>query len=337
MSLHAARWWRAAGSGQALCELCPRSCLLREGQSGFCGVRFLEDGILKTRVWGATSGLCVDPIEKKPLYHFLPGSEVLSFGMLGCTLACSFCQNAGLSRGEDLQRLIPARPEDIVCLARAQNCLSVAFTYNEPIVSAEWCLEVAAACREAGLRTVAVTSGYVSELAREDFFAGMDAANVDLKAFSEAFYRRHCAGRLQPVLEALEDLAREGRVWLELTTLLIPGENDSESEIAFLSDWIGAHLGIDIPLHFSAFHPAHHMLEHPRTPLHTLRRAREIARLKGLRFVYTGNLQDEEGSSTLCPQCQRPLIRRDGFRMRAMELRQGRCPDCEAPIPGLFS
>lgn len=331
-----ARWWRAISSEQALCELCPRACLLREGQVGFCGVRRMEDGGLKTLAWGATSGLCADPIEKKPLYHFLPGSRVLSFGMLGCTLGCSFCQNASLSRGRDLHLLRPTRPEDIARLAEAEDCLSVAFTYNEPIVSAEWCLEVAAACREAGLRTVAVTSGYVSGVARKDFFTGMDAANVDLKAFSDSFYRRYCAGKLQPVLETLEELAQEGRVWLEVTTLLIPGENDGEAELHALSDWLLTHLGPDVPLHFTAFHPAHHLRDHPRTSLRSLRRAREIARSRGIRFIYTGNVQDEEGSTTFCPKCGEALITRDGFTLTRMSLRGDRCPICGVLIPGHF-
>ena len=336
MSLHPARWWRQAGPGTARCELCPRGCLLKEGQTGFCGVRRMEGGALRTLAFGTTSGLCVDPIEKKPLYHFLPGSRVLSFGMLGCTLNCDFCQNAGLSRGVDPALLSPASIPEIVAIARAEGCLGVAFTYNEPIVSAEWCLEVAAACREAGLRTVAVSSGYVSGAARSEFFGAMDAANVDLKSFSEAFYRRHCQGHLQPVLETLEAIAHEGRTWLELTTLLIPGENDGEGELRALAQWIAEHLGRDVPLHFSAFHPAHRLQDRPPTPLSTLRRAREIALEQGLRHVYTGNVPDAEGSATWCPGCGGKLIARQGFRILSNRLGAGRCPDCGALIPGRF-
>ncbi len=296
----------------------------------------MEGGALQTAVFGTTSGLCVDPMEKKPLYHFLPGSPVLSFGMLGCTLACDFCQNASLSQGMELPRLRPASIEELVRIALEQACIGVAFTYNEPVVSAEWCLEVAAACREAGLRTLAVSSGYISGEARAEFFGAMDAINVDIKGFSEAFYRRHCQGHLQPVLETLEYLAKEGRTWLEVTTLIIPGENDGKDEIAALSDWIAEHLGRDVPLHFSAFHPAHRLLDLPRTPPSTLRRAREIARTRGLRYVYTGNILDAEGSTTLCPGCGTALIERQGFRVLSNRVEGSRCPDCGTGLPGRF-
>ncbi len=337
MTLPPARWWQDVGAGRVLCELCPRNCLLSEGRTGFCGVRRMEGGELRIAAFGATSGLCVDPVEKKPLYHFLPGSRVLSFGMQGCTLACDFCQNAGLSQGSDWGSLRPIRPEELVRLAKAQDCLGVAFTYNEPIVSIEWCLEVAAACREAGLQTLAVTSGYISSAARPEFFGAMDAANVDLKSFSEAFYRRHCQGRLRPVLETLEYLAQEGRIWLEVTTLLIPGENDGEREIRALSQWMADHLGTEVPLHFSAFHPAHRLLYRPRTPSSTLRRAREIAKDCGLGYVYTGNVLDAEGSTTFCAACGKALIEREGFQVLLNRVREGRCPDCGALIPGRFA
>lgn len=336
MSLHPARWWHPIAPDTARCELCPRGCLLKEGRTGFCGMRRMEGGTLRALVFGATSGLCVDPIEKKPLYHFQPGSRALSFGTLGCTLACDFCQNAGLSRGRDLGMLRPGSLDAIVRAAQAEGCGSVAFTYNEPIVSAEWCLEVAAACREAGLCTLAITSGYVSGSARTEFFGAMDAANVDLKSFSEAFYRRHCQGHLQPVLETLEYLAKEGRTWLEVTTLLIPGENDGEREIGALAEWIAEHLGRDIPLHFSAFHPAYRLLDLPPTPAPTLHRAREIAMARGLRFVYTGNILDPKGSATFCPGCGKALITREGFQVLEELLREGHCPQCGANIPGRF-
>ena len=336
MTPHAARWWREAGPGKAFCELCPHGCLLREGQTGFCGVRRFESGALKSLVFGATSGICVDPIEKKPLYHFLPGSRVLSFGTLGCTLACDFCQNASLSQEKEFDQLRPARIDDLVALAKAHDCIGVAFTYNEPIVSSEWCLEVAAAFRQAGLQTVAVTSGYISRMAREEFFGAMDATNVDLKSFSETFYKRHCLGSLQPVLETLEYLAKEKRVWLEVTTLIIPGENDDEREIRDLAEWMVSHLGPQIPLHFSAFHPAHRLTDHPRTPSFTLRRAREIAMECGLAFVYTGNILDPEGSTTFCAACGRALIERDGFQVTQNRQEENRCPDCGTHLPGRF-
>lgn len=336
MNLYEARWWKRDGSAKVICELCPHGCRLAEGQTGFCGVRQVEGGALKTSVFGGTRGLCVDPIEKKPLYHFLPGSRVLSFGMRGCTLACDFCQNASLSQDFRDLELTTTRPEDLVRLAQAQGCASVAFTYNEPIVSAEWCLEVAAACQEAGLLTVAVTSGYIEGAARTDFFETMDAANVDLKSFSEAFYRKRCRGRLQPVLETLEYLAKDTRTWLEITTLLIPGENDDEREIAALLDWIGHHLGPEIPLHFTAFHPAHHLRDRPRTPTATLQRARSLALERGLAFVYTGNIQDEEGGITVCPRCGEKLIKREYFQVLRNRIRKGYCPDCGDRIAGRF-
>ncbi len=336
MTLREARWWKRGESAKVLCELCPHRCRLGEGQTGFCGVRRVEGGALKTSVFGGTSGLCVDPIEKKPLYHFRPGSRVLSFGMRGCALACDFCQNASLSQDPGAPELFPARPQDIVRLALEHGCAGVAFTYNEPIVSAEWCLEVAAACREADLRTVAVTSGYIDGAARADFFEAMDAANVDLKSFSDTFYRRHCRGRLQPVLETLEYLARGTQVWLEITTLLIPGENDAEGEIADLLDWVAHHLGTEIPLHFSAFHPAHRLLDRPRTPEETLQRARALAMERGLVFVYTGNIQDEKGGTTRCSHCHADLITRQGFQVLRNRVRAGHCPDCGARVAGRF-
>jgi len=335
--LHEARWWKKDGSAKVLCELCPHRCRLAEGQTGFCGVRHVEGGALKTLVFGGTSGLCVDPIEKKPLYHFLPGSRVLSFGMRGCTLACDFCQNASMSQGTGDPKLSATRPEDLVRLALEWGCASVAFTYNEPIVSAEWCLDVAAACHEADLLTVAVTSGYIEGAARADFFGAMDAANVDLKSFSDTFYRKHCRGSLQPVLETMEYLAKETRTWLEITTLLIPGENDDEGEIAALLDWIGHHLGTEIPLHFSAFHPAHRLRERPCTPEATLQHARSLALKRGLAFVYTGNIRDMEGGITVCPRCSGKLIKREGFQVLRNQVREGLCPDCGERIAGRFA
>jgi len=335
--LHEARWWKRNDSARVLCELCPHHCRLAEGQMGFCGVRHVEGGALKTSVFGGTSGLCVDPIEKKPLYHFLPGSRVLSFGMRGCILACDFCQNASLSQDFGDPELSAARPEDIVRLALEHGCASVAFTYNEPIVSAEWCLEVAAACHEAGLLTVAVTSGYIEGAARTDFFGAMDAANVDLKSFSDTFYRKHCRGSLQPVLEMLEYLAKETRTWLEITTLLIPGENDDERETAALLDWIGQYLGTEIPLHFSAFHPAHRLLDRPRPPPPHLQRARSLPPEGGPAFRLTGKLQDEEGGITRRSPCSENPTLRQGFQGRRDNIQKSHCPDCGTLIPGRFA
>ncbi len=279
----------------------------------------------------------MDPIEKKPLYHFLPGTEVLSFGSLGCNLSCTFCQNWSLSRADDLSRLEASTPEAIVRTALAHRCAGVAFTYNEPVVSAEYCLEVAQACHEAGLKTMAVTAGYISGAAREAFFQGMDAANVDLKGFSEAFYHHYCGARLAPVMETLEYLARETRVWLELTTLLIPGANDTHAELEAFTAWVANNLGQEVPLHFSAFHPAHHLLDRPATPLESLQQARGIARQNGLHFVYLGNVRGPEGSTTFCPGCGAVVLARDGYRVTARNLAGGACAACGRVVPGRFA
>jgi pyruvate formate lyase activating enzyme len=299
-------------------------------------MRANRDGALRTAARGVVSGLCVDPIEKKPLYHFLPGTEVLSFGTLGCNLGCRFCQNWSLSRGRDLSLLQPATPEAIVRQALGAMCSGVAFTYNEPIISAEFCIDVAQACREAGLRTVAVTAGYIGGPAREAFFGAMDAANVDLKGFSEAFYRDCCGAELGPVLETLEYLAGSARTWLEVTTLLIPGANDAPGELAALAEWLAGHLGPEVPLHFTAFHPDYQMTDRPPTPLATLQRARETARAAGIRHVYLGNVRGADGGTTRCPGCGRPLIVRDGFRVVRMELAAGACPVCRHRLAGRF-
>lgn len=332
--MKAARWWRPMEGGRVLCELCPRGCSLAEGQKGYCQARRVEGHALVTDAYGVSSGFCVDPIEKKPLYHFHPGAQVLSFGTSGCNLGCSFCQNWPLSRGQ--ARLHATQPEDIVRMAQAQECLGVAFTYNEPIVSAEFCIDVALACREAGLATIAVTSGYISDKAREAFFDAMDAANVDLKGFTEAFYRDYCAGRLAPVLETLAYLARRKRTWLEVTTLLIPGANDDEQGLQAQARWMVEHLGTEVPLHFSAFHPDYRLMDRPRTPLASLQRAREIAEGQGLRHVYLGNVRDEDGGTTWCHACGRCLIEREGFEVAFLDLVRGTCPECGATLAGVF-
>ncbi len=336
MTLPVARWWHLDENGRVVCELCPRSCTLAEGQAGYCGVRSNAGGSLRTAVTGSTSGLSVDPIEKKPLYHFLPGTKVLSFGSVGCNLGCTFCQNWGLSQTDDFSRLQASSPEDIVRMALAQRCSGVAFTYNEPIISAEYCLEVAQACHEAGLKTLAVTAGYISGGAREAFFQGMDATNVDLKGFSEAFYRDYCRARLRPVLETLEYLVQETHVWTEITTLLIPGGNDSEAELESLSTWVADRLGRDVPVHLSAFHPDFRLLDRPGTPFSTLQRAKAIARSKGLNYVYLGNARNPEGSTTFCPSCGETLITRDGYNLTSNRLRDGACGACGKVILGVF-
>ena len=336
--LYPARHWHRQADGRFRCEVCPHGCALREGQTGRCAVRRRAGDRMVLAAYGRTSGFAVDPIEKKPLHHFLPGSSILSFGTVGCNLSCRFCQNWDLSRSRDLGRLTErAAPEAVAAAARRLGCRSVAFTYNEPAIFLEYVSDVAEACHAEGLATVAVTAGYLEDAARRDFFAHLDAANVDLKAFSEDFYRRVAGGSLQPVLDTLRHLVHETAVWTEITTLLIPGLNDSDGEVRRLATWIATELGPDVPLHFSAFHPDHRMLDRPPTPLATLRRARALAREAGLRFVYTGNLRDPEGEATPCPACGAAAIRRDGYRLLALDLDAGgRCLRCGACLPGRF-
>ncbi|MFN3409839.1 MAG: AmmeMemoRadiSam system radical SAM enzyme [Limisphaerales bacterium] len=336
-STYPARWWAPLPDGRLECRLCPRECKLQDGQRGFCFVRRRVGDRLVLTTYGRSSGFCVDPIEKKPLNHFYPGTSVLSFGTAGCNLGCRFCQNWDISKARAFDRLADAaRPETIARAARELGCRSVAFTYNDPVIFAEYALDVAAACRAVGVATVAVTAGYITAEARPEFYAGMDAANVDLKGFSEAFYRRLCFGELAPVLETLEYLKRETKVWFEITTLLIPGENDSDAELHAAAEWVAEHLGPDVPWHFTAFHPDFKLLDHPPTPPATLRRARAIARSKGLHYVYTGNVHDAEGGSTWCPGCGACVIERDWYVLGRWGLRGNRCASCGTEIAGHF-
>ncbi len=337
--LYPARHWQRVEDGRIRCEVCPHRCVLGEGQQGRCIVRQRVGDRMVLTAYGRTSGFCVDPIEKKPLHHFFPGSSVLSFGTVGCNLSCRFCQNWNLSRSRDLSLLhYRATPEAIAESAHHQGCRSVAFTYNEPATSLEFVSDVAEACHAQGIATVAVTAGYLEEAARRDFFTHLDAANVDLKAFSDGFYRRVVGGSLGPVLDTLRYLVHETKVWTEITTLLIPGLNDSDDEIRRLSDWIASDLGVEVPLHFSAFHPDHRMLDLPPTPRATLTRARNLAREAGLNYVYTGNVHDLEGETTCCPGCGRAVIQRDGYQLQDLRLQEdGTCGRCGRQIPGIFA
>jgi pyruvate formate lyase activating enzyme len=335
------RYWQILADGRLQCDLCPRFCRLRDGQRGLCFVRGRKGDELLLTTYGRSSGFCIDPIEKKPLHHFLPGTPVLSFGTAGCNLACRFCQNWDISKSRAFDRLQErATPEAIAAAAVAAGCRSVAFTYNDPVIFLEYAVDTAIACREHGLKTVAVTAGYICEQPRDEFFRHMDAANVDLKAFTERFYRELCGGHLAPVLETLEYLSSESKVWLEITDLLIPGENDSRAEIAALSEWVLDRLGPGIPLHFTAFHPDWKMTDTPPTPASTLRRSREIALDAGLRHVYTGNVRDSRGSSTYCHACGALLIGRDGYELHtwALDVDTGgaTCRACGAAIAGVF-
>ena len=332
------RWWHKLDDGRIQCDLCPRDCKLHEGQRGACFVRKMEGGEMILTTYGRSSGFCIDPIEKKPLAHFYPGSSVFSFGTAGCNLACKFCQNWDISKSREMDRLMDqAKPEEIAQAAARNGCKSVAFTYNDPVIFAEYAMDVADACHARGIKTVAVTAGYMHDQARREFYAKMDAANVDLKAFTEAFYFKLTGAHLQPVLDTLIYLKRETQVWLEITTLLIPGKNDSDEEITALSQWIAKELGPDVPLHFSAFHPDHKMLDTPATPPATLKRARDIALKTGLHYVYTGNVHNIEGDTTFCPACKTPLIVRDWYQIQDYRLTDdGHCPQCQTKIAGHF-
>jgi pyruvate formate lyase activating enzyme len=332
------RYWHHREDGRVQCDLCPRHCALHEGQRGLCFGRARRGDAIVLTTYGRSTGFAVDPIEKKPLFHFYPASRVLSFGTAGCNLACRFCQNWDISKARTDDVLgAAASPDEVAAEAARLGCRSVAFTYNDPVAFHEYAVDTARACRERGIATVAVTAGYVDPEPRAEFYECVDAANIDLKSFDDAFYRRWCGGRLAPVLETLEYVARHTATWLEVTTLLIPGLNDSPAEVSALSAWVAGHLGPDTPLHFSAFHPAFRMTGRPPTPAATLSEARRLARAEGLRFAYTGNMADPEGQSTRCAGCGAMLVGRDRYRLTAWGLAAGgRCAACGRACPGLF-
>ncbi|MEW5757095.1 MAG: AmmeMemoRadiSam system radical SAM enzyme [Pseudomonadota bacterium] len=332
------RYWHALEDGRVQCDLCPRYCKLHEGQRGLCFVRANVDNKVVLTTYGRSSGYCIDPIEKKPLNQFLPGTPILSFGTAGCNLACKFCQNWDISKSREIDTLADeAAPELVARAAEELGCRSVAYTYNDPIIFHEYAIDVAKACRTRGIKSVAVTSGYVCEEPRAEFYQYMDAANVDLKAFTDDFYFKLCGGHLQPVLDTLVYLKHHTQVWIELTTLLIPGENDSESEIQAMTQWVVEHLGPDVPMHFTAFHPDWKMLDKPPTPPHTLTRARQIAVANGVRYAYTGNVHDVAGQSTYCHQCGQTLIGRDWYVLSDWNLTpEGRCNKCGTACAGVF-
>ncbi len=337
-SAYPGRWWHLIADGRLQCDLCPRDCKLHEGQRGACFVRQRIDDRMVLTTYGRSSGFCLDPIEKKPLNHFFPGSSVLSFGTAGCNLACKFCQNWDISKSRDMDRLMDlARPDQIAAAAEAASSKSVAFTYNDPVIFAEYAMDVADACHERGIKTVAVTAGYMHDAPRREFYAKMDAANVDLKGFTDEFYVKLTGSTLQPVLDTLKYLRHETDVWFEITTLLIPTKNDSDEELYQLSKWVAAELGADVPLHFTAFHPDYRMNDLPPTPPATLTRARKIAMGEGLRYVYTGNVHDSEGGTTFCPGCGTSLIVRDWYKILIYRISaEGRCIHCGSEVAGRF-
>ncbi len=336
--MKAARFWHMTDAGRVQCDVCPRDCTLSEGQRGLCFVRQRSGDEMVLTTYGRSSGFCVDPIEKKPLAHFYPGSSVLSFGTAGCNLSCKFCQNWDISKSREMESLADsAGPEDIARAAKQAGCKSVAFTYNDPVIFLEYAMDVADACRAEGIQSVAVTAGYMRDAPRRAFYEKIDAANVDLKAFTEDFYRKITSAELEPVKDTLRYLVRETSVWTEITTLLIPGLNDGDVELGALAEFVHRELGAEVPLHFSAFHPDYKMRDIPATPPETLRRARAIAKGVGLRHVYTGNVHDPEGDTTCCASCGRSVIERDWYELVAYRLdARGRC-ECGAALAGRFS
>ncbi len=332
------KYWHKLEDGRIQCDLCPRFCKLREGQRGLCFVRErLHDQIVLT-TYGRSSGFCIDPIEKKPLNHFLPGTPVLSFGTAGCNLACKYCQNWDISKSREMKTLADrATPEMLAEAAERYGCRSVAYTYNDPVIFHEYAIDTAKACRARGIKSVAVTAGYVCPEPRAEFYQWMDAANVDLKGFTEEFYWKVTGGHLEPVLDTLKYIKHETDVWLEITTLVIPGYNDSEKEIDEMTQWVVDELGPDVPMHFTAFHPDYKMQDVPPTPPQTLVRAREIAMKNGVRYAYTGNVHDNEGQSTYCHHCGKKLIGRDWYVLSEWNLTpEGHCKFCNTPCAGVF-
>lgn len=332
-----ANFWHKLDENSIQCNVCPRYCKLHEGQRGFCFVRQNIGHELILTTYGRSSGFCIDPIEKKPLNHFYPGTPVLSFGTAGCNLGCKFCQNWDISKSREFDRLTDeASPNKIAQVAKELGCASVAFTYNDPTIFLEYAMDVADACRREGIKTVAVTAGYITSDARKEFYRHIDAANVDLKAFTNDFYQKVTSGELEPVLETLKYLKHQTDVWFEITTLLIPGQNDSDQELNAMTEWIAKELGVDVPLHFTAFHPDFKMTDIASTPFLTLQKARCIALSKGMRYVYTGNVHDAEGSSTYCHNCGQLLIERDWYKLGHYNLDENVCRFCKTECAGHF-
>ena len=332
------KWWHTLEDGRIECDLCPRACRLADGQRAFCFVRQNVGGEMLLTTYGRSTGFCIDPIEKKPLNHFYPGTSVLSFGTAGCNLGCRFCQNWDISKAREVELASAwATPDRIAQAAAEAGARSVAATYNDPVIFAEYAIDTFKACHQRDIKTVAVSAGYITPQARPAFYEHLDAVNVDLKAFTEHFYHKLTFAHLDPVLDTLQWIHNETDTWLEVTTLLIPGHNDSEEEIDRLSAWFVEHLGPDVPLHFSAFHPDFKMTDVPRTPPETLFRAREQALGHGIHHVYSGNVHSPETQSTYCAGCGALLIERDWYQLGRWGLdSRGRCSACQHPLAGRF-
>lgn len=332
-----ARWWQKENDGKILCTLCPRFCKIDEGQSGFCFIRKVENGKLISTGYGHPTGFAIDPIEKKPMNHFLPGSKILSFGTAGCNLGCKFCQNWLMSKAKSSEtKSISASPEDVINIAIEYKVPSIAYTYNEPTIFGEYVIDISKLGREAGIKSVMVTAGYITSEARKEVYQFIDAANVDLKSFSEIFYHKLTNSHLEPILDTFKWLKNETNIWFEITNLLIPDENDSNDEIKNMCEWILINLGDEIPIHFSAFHPDFKMTDKKSTPLKTLIKAKNIANEIGLKFIYIGNVLTKDEQSTFCPNCKKKLIGRDGFSVSINNLKNGCCKFCNYKINGIF-
>jgi len=332
-------FWKSTGSNNISCLLCPQSCKLEIDERGKCYIRQNINGQMVLTSYGLTSGIAVDPVEKKPLYHFYPGSQILSFGTAGCNLNCSFCQNWSISKAKDNERLsVRATPQDLVKLCTDNKTPMIAFTYNDPVIFIEYVMDTAQLCHEEKIKTVAVTSGYINKKPAVEFFKHIDAANVDLKSFNNLFYEKYCGAKLKPVLNTLEYIREHTKTWLEITTLIIPGLNDDPGEFKRMADWVKSHLGCDTPWHLSAFYPSYLLNDIPPTPPSSLKNLREMAMERGLRYVYTGNVRDEIGANTYCPECKLKLIDRFGYDVRIHPgfSNSSKCPECNQLISGKY-
>lgn len=332
-----ASWWQLIDNNKIECQLCPRYCRIPSGSHGFCFIRKNIDGELYNTAYGRMDGFANDPIEKKPLYHFYPGSTIYSFGTIGCNLGCKYCQNWQMSKSVN-QKYSSQKytAQDIVRLAQNNNSIGIAYTYNEPIICGEWVIDIAERVRYHGLKNVLVTNGYITSKARYDIFKNIDGVNVDLKAFSDQFYRKFTLSNLEPVLDTLRWLVNETNIWVEITTLIIPTLNDHPNELRSLSKFIVEELDPCIPLHFLAFHPDFKMLDVPPTPLKTLNLARKIALEEGLKFVYIGNIFNDIGQDTKCPSCGNIVVRRLGYTICLTGMNEDKCAYCDTIIPGCF-